>query len=184
MNKFLTPLLLAAALSPLAASAQYYEGQRGDYRVESRDGYYYNGRYYDTDRRGGYTYNGRYYNADHRDKRGRFDPRFDPRYTSNRNDRYDNRYNSRYNSQYNRQGYEYDSYGNRVFCRDVVVRDNHNEGAAVAGAIIGGVLGNQIGSGSGRTAATVGGAVVGGLVGNEVGRDRDGNRIERRCERY
>ena len=180
MNKFLTPLLLAAALSPLAASAQYYDGQRGDYRVESRDGYYYNGRYYDTDRRGGYTYNGRYYNADHRDKRGRFDPRFDPRYTSNSNGRYND---NRYDSGYNNQGYEYDSYGNRVVCRDVVVRDR-NEGAAVAGAIIGGVLGNQIGSGSGRTAATVGGAVVGGLVGNEVSRDRHGNRIERRCERY
>lgn len=37
-----------------------------------------------------------------------------------------------------------------------------------AGAIIGGVLGNQIGSGNGRTLATVAGAVGGGYAGNEV----------------
>ena len=37
-----------------------------------------------------------------------------------------------------------------------------------AGAIIGGVLGNQIGGGSGRTLATVAGAVGGGYAGNEV----------------
>jgi outer membrane lipoprotein SlyB len=39
---------------------------------------------------------------------------------------------------------------------------------AIGGAIAGGVLGNQVGSGSGRTAATVGGAVVGGVVGHKI----------------
>ena len=39
---------------------------------------------------------------------------------------------------------------------------------AVGGAIAGGVLGNQIGSGSGRTAATVGGAVAGGVIGHQI----------------
>ena len=38
----------------------------------------------------------------------------------------------------------------------------------VGGAVVGGLLGNQIGKGSGRTVATVGGAVVGGIAGNEV----------------
>lgn len=38
----------------------------------------------------------------------------------------------------------------------------------VAGAVVGGVLGNQVGSGSGRKAATVAGAVGGGLVGRQM----------------
>jgi outer membrane lipoprotein SlyB len=45
------------------------------------------------------------------------------------------------------------------------------EGGAVGivgGALVGGLLGNQIGGGSGKTLATVGGAVAGGYAGNEV----------------
>jgi outer membrane lipoprotein SlyB len=42
----------------------------------------------------------------------------------------------------------------------------------VIGAVVGGVLGNQVGSGHGRTAATVGGAVAGGVVGNEIEKRR------------
>ncbi|RJG00198.1 glycine zipper 2TM domain-containing protein [Noviherbaspirillum sedimenti] len=38
----------------------------------------------------------------------------------------------------------------------------------VAGALLGGVLGNQVGGGSGRKLATVAGAVGGGFAGNEV----------------
>ena len=34
----------------------------------------------------------------------------------------------------------------------------------VGGAVVGGVLGNQIGQGRGRTVATVGGAAAGGMV--------------------
>lgn len=36
------------------------------------------------------------------------------------------------------------------------------------GALIGGVIGNQFGSGDGKTLATVAGAIGGGYVGNEV----------------
>lgn len=36
------------------------------------------------------------------------------------------------------------------------------------GAVAGGLLGSQIGGGTGKTIATVGGAVAGGVVGNEV----------------
>ena len=39
---------------------------------------------------------------------------------------------------------------------------------AIGGAIAGGVLGHQVGSGSGNTAATIGGAVLGGVVGHTV----------------
>ena len=39
---------------------------------------------------------------------------------------------------------------------------------AIGGAVAGGMLGNQVGGGSGRTAATIGGAVAGAVIGNEV----------------
>jgi outer membrane lipoprotein SlyB len=38
----------------------------------------------------------------------------------------------------------------------------------VIGGIAGGILGNQVGSGNGRTAATVAGAVGGAVVGNQI----------------
>ncbi len=47
------------------------------------------------------------------------------------------------------------------------------EGGTVLGAVAGGVIGNQIGGGSGRVLATVAGAVVGGVVGNRIGRNLD-----------
>lgn len=51
-----------------------------------------------------------------------------------------------------------------------LVKRKGEGGAAgiVGGAVVGGLLGNQIGKGSGNTVATVGGAVAGGYVGNEV----------------
>ncbi|MGH8042489.1 MAG: glycine zipper 2TM domain-containing protein [Rudaea sp.] len=45
--------------------------------------------------------------------------------------------------------------------------------ATVIGAFIGGILGNRIGKGSGRTAATVAGAVVGGVAGNRLAASDD-----------
>lgn len=39
---------------------------------------------------------------------------------------------------------------------------------AIAGAVVGGVLGNQVGGGSGKTVATVAGAAGGAYVGNEI----------------
>ena len=46
---------------------------------------------------------------------------------------------------------------------------------AIGGAIAGGVLGNQVGSGTGRAAATVGGAVAGGVIGHQVEKHVRGN---------
>lgn len=46
-----------------------------------------------------------------------------------------------------------------------------NVPALIAGAVIGGILGHQIGDGRGRDLATVGGAVAGGAIGASVGRD-------------
>ena len=48
---------------------------------------------------------------------------------------------------------------------------NNNLPATIIGAVIGGILGHQIGDGRGRDLATVGGAVAGGAIGNTVGRD-------------
>lgn len=53
----------------------------------------------------------------------------------------------------------------------VTVRHQKGKGNGVgmiAGALVGGVVGNQIGHGSGNTIATIGGAVAGGAVGNEI----------------
>ena len=41
------------------------------------------------------------------------------------------------------------------------------------GAIIGGVLGHQVGRGSGQTIATIGGAALGAFLGSRVGREMD-----------
>jgi uncharacterized protein YcfJ len=63
-------------------------------------------------------------------------------------------------------------------------RGNANVGGAVAGALIGGVLGHQVGGGTGKDLATVGGAVAGGVIGSNVGRN-DNNyatRDVRKCE--
>lgn len=48
----------------------------------------------------------------------------------------------------------------------------------LSGALVGGVLGHQIGSGSGKTLATVGGAALGAFAGSRIGRsmDRDDQR--------
>jgi outer membrane lipoprotein SlyB len=47
--------------------------------------------------------------------------------------------------------------------------ERHASGVgAVTGAVVGGLLGNQVGQGDGKTAATVAGAVVGGMAGNAI----------------
>lgn len=57
--------------------------------------------------------------------------------------------------------------------------------AAIFGAVIGGILGHQIGGGSGRDLATVGGAAAGAAVGSNMARDRGdqqwGSRDVQRC---
>lgn len=50
-------------------------------------------------------------------------------------------------------------------------RHRNNSGAGmVAGTIIGGVLGHQVGRGDGKKVATVAGTIIGAAVGNEMGK--------------
>lgn len=68
-------------------------------------------------------------------------------------------------------GPRYDNSGRYDGCSD------NSAVGTVAGAVIGGVVGNQFGKGSGNTAATIGGAILGGIAGNAIA--RDGCRNER-----
>jgi uncharacterized protein YcfJ len=56
--------------------------------------------------------------------------------------------------------------------REQVVQDrsNPNVGGALAGAVIGGILGHQVGGGSGKDAATAVGVLAGAAIGANVGR--------------
>lgn len=76
----------------------------------------------------------------------------------------------------------------REVCNDVVVQDrlperDGNVGGTVAGVLIGGLLGNQVGGGDGKKAATAAGAVAGGFVGNRVDRNHVGGRVATRTQR-
>ncbi|MGH8054075.1 MAG: glycine zipper 2TM domain-containing protein [Stenotrophomonas sp.] len=81
--------------------------------------------------------------------------------------------------------------GSRVECRKVEVvnnaRDQNRIAGTATGAVIGGLLGNQVGKGNGRKLATAAGAVAGGMVGRNVqgrNQERNGQRaVETRCER-
>jgi uncharacterized protein YcfJ len=61
-----------------------------------------------------------------------------------------------------------------------------NVPGAIAGAVIGGILGHQVGGGRGQDIATAGGAVAGAMVGSNVGRDSGGQPAHmqdvKRCE--
>jgi outer membrane lipoprotein SlyB len=48
---------------------------------------------------------------------------------------------------------------------------------AVGGAVIGGLLGNQIGGGNGKKIATVGGVVAGGMAGHEIEKHQKAQRV-------
>ena len=65
-------------------------------------------------------------------------------------------------------------------------RSNANVPAAIAGAVIGGILGHQVGGGRGKDLATAGGAVAGAAVGANIGRDGGGQQVHtqdvQRCE--
>lgn len=50
---------------------------------------------------------------------------------------------------------------------------SRQQSGTVIGAVAGGIIGNQFGSGSGRAFATATGIVLGGLIGSEIGRDMD-----------
>ena len=73
----------------------------------------------------------------------------------------------------------YSDYG-RVVAIDVVRGSGRTSGGgAIAGAIVGGVLGHQIGSGRGNDAATVAGAIGGAVAGNEIERRRGDDELYR-----
>jgi uncharacterized protein YcfJ len=57
-------------------------------------------------------------------------------------------------------------------------------GGVIAGALIGGILGHQVGGGTGRDVATAGGAIAGAAVGNNVANRNNvtDTRDVRRCE--
>jgi uncharacterized protein YcfJ len=79
----------------------------------------------------------------------------------------------------------------REVCEDVAVthkapvKDEHKILGTATGALVGGLLGNQIGGGSGKKIATVAGAAAGGYAGNKVQgnmQDKDTTTTtERRC---
>ncbi len=50
---------------------------------------------------------------------------------------------------------------------------NKQQIGTVLGGVGGGILGNQVGKGQGKTVATIGGAILGGLLGNSVGQSLD-----------
>lgn len=62
----------------------------------------------------------------------------------------------------------------REVCSDEVVqhqapvKDKHRIAGTAIGAVVGGVVGNQFGGGSGKTLMTIGGAAAGGYAGNKV----------------
>lgn len=62
----------------------------------------------------------------------------------------------------------------RVVAIDVVRGGGRTSGGgAIAGAIIGGVVGHQIGSGRGNDVATAAGAIGGAVAGNQIERNRN-----------
>ncbi len=79
----------------------------------------------------------------------------------------------------------------RQVCKDEVVnhtappRDENRLVGTAIGAVAGGLLGNQVGGGKGRTLATVAGAVGGGYAGNRIEASRQHaqvtSTVERRC---
>lgn len=65
-------------------------------------------------------------------------------------------------------------------------KDQHQIAGTAIGAVVGGLLGNQVGSGKGRTLATVAGAVGGGYAGNRIQASRQhaqvSTSVERKCD--
>ena len=62
-------------------------------------------------------------------------------------------------------------------------RNDANVPAAIAGALIGGILGHQVGGGSGKDIATVGGVVAGAALGAQAGRNgQPATQDVQRCE--
>ncbi|MFT3756285.1 MAG: glycine zipper 2TM domain-containing protein [Pseudoxanthomonas sp.] len=77
----------------------------------------------------------------------------------------------------------------REVCEDVVVqeqaprKDPNNIGGTAAGAVIGGLLGHQVGGGSGKKVATAAGAVGGAIAGRKIQQNQADKRVVTRTER-
>lgn len=63
------------------------------------------------------------------------------------------------------------------------VKDQHQIAGTAAGAVIGGVLGNQVGGGNGKKVATAAGAIVGGIIGKNVQAKHQANQTYQTTER-
>lgn len=80
----------------------------------------------------------------------------------------------------------------REVCNDVAVtrqkpvQDENRLLGTIAGAVVGGALGNQVGGGNGKKIATVAGAAAGGYAGNRIQENMQNNSTytttERRCQ--
>ena len=70
------------------------------------------------------------------------------------------------------------AYGSVESARPVRLAEDRPIVGTIAGAAIGGLLGNSIGHGNGRAAATVIGAVGGGIAGNAIERNASGEEGE------
>lgn len=77
----------------------------------------------------------------------------------------------------------------RQVCHDEVVshteppKDQHRLVGTAIGAVAGGLIGNQVGGGKGRTLATVAGAVGGGYAGNRIEASRQQGRVTSSVQR-
>jgi uncharacterized protein YcfJ len=70
-----------------------------------------------------------------------------------------------------------------VLTHQAPVADENQVAGTAAGAVIGGVLGNQVGGGNGKKVATVAGAVVGGIIGKKVQQTHQANKTYQTTER-
>ncbi len=63
--------------------------------------------------------------------------------------------------------------------REQVVQNtgDANPGAVIAGTLLGGVLGHQVGGGRGRDLATIGGAIAGATLGSNLGSNGGGQQV-------
>jgi uncharacterized protein YcfJ len=79
------------------------------------------------------------------------------------------------------------SQAKQQICEPIVVQDrdtgSNGTGGAIVGGLLGGVLGHQVGGGSGQTAATIVGAVGGAMLGQNVAaaNSTNGSHTEERC---
>lgn len=70
-----------------------------------------------------------------------------------------------------------------VVTHQAPVKDQNQIAGTAAGAVVGGVLGNQVGGGNGKKVATVAGAVVGDIIGKKVQENHQSKQTYQTTER-